>query len=74
MEQSDFNKLKAEVRTYLENVVTPLINFDYKRYAEVISPILYELRNAMFLGDREKTMNEFIKLRKAVKDAVLQKD
>lgn len=74
MEQSDFNKLKAEIRTYLQDVVTPLINTDYNLYASTASPILYELRQAIFTGNREKTMNEFIQLRKAIENVTVQKN
>lgn len=74
MDQAEFNTMKAEIRTYLDNVVTPIVNTDFGRYANKIAPVLHDLRNALFACRREDVNKYFEMLRNAVeKNETVQK-
>lgn len=73
MTQAEFDALKSEIKQYLENVVTPIVNYDYSRYATIIAPILFDLRHAIFMSERENTFNLFSILRKAVEKNEVEK-
>lgn len=65
MKAEDFMKLRKEIRDYLERIIRPLIKTDFGKYIE-ICPDLYEIRRGLFLGDRERVMNNYLKLRKSI--------
>lgn len=74
MDQIEFNEKKAEIKTYLENVVTPIVNTDFSRYANNIAPVLHNLRNALFASQRDDVNKYFKMLRNAVeKNETVQK-
>jgi hypothetical protein len=61
----DYKKLKTEVRQYLKDKVQPLVVRDFQRYSDIY-PILYEIRQCLFMLDKQGLMNNYLKLRKNI--------
>ena len=72
MEANDFRKLRQEIKEYLDKTIRPLIEKNFQAYIE-ICPFLYEIRRGLFLADRERVVNNYLKLRKSIESYEMAK-